>query len=821
MIKTKTEKRFDTQAGVYSEKNYEPSTERTYTLRERWRHAPCSISSERARLVTESYRETKGEHPAIRQAKALAHVLRHIHIFINPDELIVGGLGATQNIAQVFPEYDVKWLKEELDTISERGADPFILKKQDKKELKKVIRFWEENETTFRDRVDSRLSDEDKKAVQIGAISGCYHNQGGPGHFIPGLGTVVEKGLNSIIAEAQKRLDMLDVTEPEDMEKYYFLNAVIISDKAVIEYSNRFAQKASELAEKENNYERKKELLEIAEICERVPGEPARNLKEVLQSVVFSMFTLQLEGNHFAANIGRIDQFAFPYYKKDKEDGNLTEVEVKELLECTFIKLAEYTRIFDEETSKFFSGYPTFMQITLGGQTRQGLDATNELSYLLLDITANLQIEKPTVSIRFHNGTPRKFIEKAAEVMFVHRGGMPQVHNDDVAVPARLAAVEGLTKEDAYDWAIVGCVELGNAGKGLTDASWTTFLNLPKVLEMAIHEGKDHLTGLELGPRTDGIINWNTFEDMLRSFYEHLDFYHKLFVKKMNLIHKLQGDFRPLPLLSSLMTEYCIERGKSVTAGGGRYGGSYIDYIGIATLGNSLASIRKLIFEDRELTASNLKHALETNFEDDSTNPPGRAIQKVCFSTPKYGNDTDYVDLMLRDVLNGIVDRVRQYKDPEGYRYTANITPVTSNVAFGLKTGATPDGRKKEKPISEGCSPVQHTETRGPTAVLKSVSKLDHVNFSGGTQLNMKVSPKSVSDKRGLEIFVDLVRTYMQLGGYHVQFNVISSDMLIDAQRHPEEYSNLLVRVAGYSARFIDLCKEVQDDIIVRTEHVL
>jgi len=800
-------------------KEYKPSTQRTNILRERVVNGKPSICSERAVLYTESYKQTEGMPPAIRQAMAFDKFLTMMTINIQEGELIIGNTASRPLAASIFVEYGASWLKRELDTISTRESDPYFLSDEDKKKLEEPLNYW--SGKAYEDVIQYYLSDECKKANSIVAIVSDHLKTGADGHLTPGYDLVLSKGLKGILRDAEIHLNSLDLSKPQDYEKLHFLQAVVMADKAVIKFAKRYADLARLKAAKETDAVRREELQKISEVFDWVPANPARTFWEALQVMALIMMTVQMESNGHSMNVGRIDQYLYPYYKKDIENRTLTKERALELLECCYLKLAEISKVIQEANAKFFRGYPTFSQITLGGQKRNGEDATNDLSYMMLDVTGNVRLSKPTVSARIHRNSPNEFLMKCLEINKVHKGGMPALYNDETAIRTLLGYGHNLTKEDVYDWDVVGCVELGVMGKGPTTASFFAFVNEPKILQMALFGGRDPRTKIALGPPQGGMTTWNSYEEMIDGLHEQMHLYNKLFTEELNVMLYVRRLRWTLPYLSSLIRD-CVKRGLGHIEGGAisNQGGD-TGAVGIANLGNSLAAIKKLVFEEKVITMAQLKHALETNFEDVTTNPTGPDIRQMSLAAPKYGNDDDYVDKIIKDITNWQADDIHQNISIFGTHNGSALLPVSAHIPFGEVVDATPDGRKAGKPLAEGCSPTQGSDGKGVTAAFKSVTKIDHVKHEGGTLYNVKIDPNSVENLSGMRKWADTVRTYFRLGGFHIQFNVTTADTLRAAQRSPEEYRDLLVRVAGYSAFFVCLDKALQEDIIARTEHRL
>jgi formate C-acetyltransferase len=777
-------------------------------------HKP-NLCADRSVLVTESYKETEALPPVLRQAMAFDKVLSEIPIWIQDGELIVGNIASRPRGVFLFAEYDDTWLKPELDTISTRKGDPWLLNDEDKARIKSCMGYWEGRNLAAIS--DALTTDEVRQSERNSFNDIRMGKQGGIGHIAPDIEGVVSRGLNSFIETAEEHIKRLDLTNPDDYAKLPFLKAVIIAVKAVIKWTKRFADLARERAAIDKDHERKRELEQIAETCEWVPAHPARSFREALQVVAFVMASVQIETNGVSIGTGRLDQYCFPYYDRDIKQKAITQAQALELLECLWLKLAESNRVAGKVLTYAHNGYPFWIQVPIGGQTANGYDATNDLSYLLLDVSSNMQLHEPTVSARIHKRTPDKFLMKCCEAIKNHGGGHPALFNDEVVIPSQLAYVPGMTKEDAFNYCIIGCSEITLAGKGTEGIPYHA-MSLGRLLELTL-QGTDPVTGSPLAS-TGGMLTWETFDDVMRAFSERARILARImFLQQLPLV-EAHAKYRPCPYLSSL-TRDCIGRGISYYDGGAIYGNRAVVacIVGIATLANSLAAIRKLVFDEKVITMAQLKHALETNFDDNSTDPTGPAIQEMCRRAPKYGNDDPYVDNLAKDCLNIVLKELRQHETLPGQGYGATISPVAAHIVYGMLCGATPDGRKASAPLSDACSPAQGTDVNGPTATIKSVANLEHINLVQGTIFNMKMHPGSLETHAGMLKWANLIRTYFDLGGWEIQFNVVSAETLREAQKHPEDYGDLVVRVVGYSAFFVELEKVVQDDIIARTEH--
>jgi formate C-acetyltransferase len=775
-----------------------------------------TICAERSVLYTQSYKETEALPPVLRQAMAFEKVLDEMPVWIRDEELIVSNLASKPGGSFLFPEYDETWVIPELDTISTRRVDPWQLEEEDKPLLRSCTEYWSGRNMTAM--ADARAPDEVRQAVESRSLfNSLMGKMCGVGHIAPDIEGVIKRGLNANIAEAEAHLARLDITKPEDFAKLPFLKAVIIADKAVLRWSGRFAALAREKAAIEQNEIRKRELEEIAAVCERVPANPARNFREAVQAAAFIMATVQIEQPGVSISTGRLDQYFFPYYEQDLKAGETTREQALELLECLWIKLAESRRVSPEMGTFALNGYPIWMALTVGGQTADGYDATNDISYMFLDVSSNLRIHEPMLTARLHKRSPDRFLMACCEANKAHGGGLPALFNDEPIIESQLAHVPYMTKEDANDYSIVGCSDIVTAGKGTEGLPYQA-ISLARVMEHMM-EGRDPVSGTPMTSGVGDMLSWRGFDDMMQAFRQQAKNWARLTFLQLLPLVELHGKQLPCPYMSSLMRD-SIGRGRAFYDGGAIYGSHATVgcLIGIGTLANSMAAIRKIVFDDETITMSQLKHALETNFEDESTTPSGPAIRAMCLGAPKYGNDDPYVDNIAKDCLTMFTKEMWQYETQPRLGYGAVVSPVTAHIAMGFLSGATPDGRLAMTPLSDATSPAQGTEVKGPTAAIKSVSNLEHVNLSQGSVFNMRMHPASLESNEGMVNWANLIRTYFDLGGWQMQFNVVDAEVLKEAQKHPEDYKDLVVRVVGYSAFFVELDKMVQDDIISRTE---
>ncbi|MBE6701407.1 MAG: glycyl radical protein [Ruminococcaceae bacterium] len=823
-------------------------TDRIDRLKEALFKSRPQIEADRAVLLTQSYMETEGEPMVIRRAKAFKNICENLPVVIRDDELIVGSSTVASKSCQVFPEFSFDWMEKEFDTIANRSADPFYISEDTKKALREVFKYWKGRTTS--ELATSYMTKDTITAIEHNIFTPGNYFYNGVGHVTVHYDKVLKMGYNGIIAEAKAELDSIKVSDADYVTKSALLEAVIISCNAAITYANRYSKLALEMAGKERNLQRKEELLKIAENCSKVPANGATNFYEACQSFWFVQLLLQTESNGHSISPGRFDQYMYPYYKMDKNSPDFNRDFAQELIDCLWIKFNDISKVRDDASAQGFAGYGTFQNLIAGGQTPCGLDATNDLSFMTIAATMHVLLPQPSFSVRVWNKTPHEFLVKAAEL--TRTGvGLPAYYNDEVIIPALLS--RGLTIEDARDYNIIGCVEPQKSGKtwGWHDAA---FFNMCRPLELVFSSGMDN--GKQISVKTQNIEDMTTFDEFYDAYKEHMNYMIALMVNANNAIDVAHAERCPLPFLASMLDD-CIKRGKTAEQGGAVYNFTGPQGFGIANMADSLFAIRKLVFEDKEFTLSELRDALETNFGKDTVKAntadlvakiatelratgvtvgekeiaqitktvvsrtdanKNAAIREKILAQSKFGNDETEIDALARDVAYTYTRPLEQYRNPRGGQFQAGLYPVSANVPLGAQTGATPDGRYAYTPVADGVSPSAGRDVHGPTAAANSVSKLDHGIASNGTLFNMKFHPSALEGTSGIESFISLIRGYFDQKGSHVQFNVVSRETLLDAQKNPEKYQSLVVRVAGYSALFTTLSKSLQDDIINRTE---
>ena len=780
---------------------------RVARLRQQSLDAVPTISAERAELLTEFYKRDLGLVSApVRRALAFQYLMEHKTICINEGELIVGEKGPAPKAAPTYPELCCHSL-DDLDILNSREKIPFAVSPQARRVYEEnIIPFWRGK--TMRELIFREMTGEWKAAYEAGIFTE-FMEQRSPGHTVLD-GKIYRKGMLDFKQDIHRSLDSLDyLNDPQAYNKQEQLKAMDICADALIRFAERHAEKARELAQQESDPGRKNELERIAEVCSHVPAHAPRDFWEALQYYWFVHLGVTTELNPWDAFCpGHLDQHLYPFYKKGLERGTLTREQAEELLQCFWIK-------FNNQpappkvgvTAAESSTYTDFAQINLGGVQEDGSDAVNEVTYLILDVIEEMRLLQPSSSIQVSKKNPDRFVKRAVRI--IRTGfGQPSVFNSDLVVQEMIRVGKSLV--DARNGGTSGCVETGAFGK--ENYNLTGYFNMPKVLEITLNNGVDPRRGRRIGLKTGDPSQFETFEELFAAYRKQLGYFVDIKVRGNNVVERLYAHYMPAPFLSLLIDD-CIATGRDYHDGGARYNTTYIQGVGVGTMADALTAIKHHVFDKKTLTMAELLAALREDFVGCE-----RVRQMLLNKTPKYGNDDDYADDVMVAVFNAYFDAVDGRKNTKGGTYHINLLPTTVHVYFGSVIGATPDGRRAWQPLSEGISPVQGADRRGPTAVIKSVAKMDHVR-TGGTLLNQKFTPQLLKDDDGLDKLVQLIRTYFKLDGHHIQFNVVSSHMLRDAQKHPERYRDLIVRVAGYSDYFVDLSLDLQNEIIKRTEH--
>ncbi|OVE65245.1 formate C-acetyltransferase/glycerol dehydratase family glycyl radical enzyme [Clostridium diolis] len=794
-------------------------TDRMHNFREELLNAKSMVSVERARLTTESYKEHADKPMVLRRALCLENILKNMTIFIEDNSIIAGNQAESNRSAPIFPEYAMDWVIDELDEFEKRAGDIFYITEESKNVLREIAPFWEHK--TLKDRGLAGMPAESRIFYDLGIIKAEGNITSGDAHIAVNHETVLNLGLINYKERTEKKLEGLDLTDYRNLNKSYFYRAILIVLDAVAAFAKRYADLALELSEKESDVNRKEELLEMSRILNKVPYYPAETFQEAVQSLWIIHLVLQIESNGHSLSYGRMDQYLNPFYEKDLNIGKITEDSATELLTNLWLKTFTINKIRSWSHTRFSAGSPLYQNVTVGGQTVDKKDAVNPLSYLILKSVAQTKLPQPNLTVRYHRGLSDDFMKECIEV--VRLGfGMPAFNSDEVIIPSFIE--KGIDEKDAYNYSAIGCVEVAVPGKWGYRCTGMSFLNFPKSLLIALNDGIDPESGTKLCDGVGHFKDMTTFDEVMKAWDKIIREFtrHSVIIDSCAdlAIEEVTAD-----VLCSALTDDCIERGLNLKEGGAVYDFISDLQVGIANLGDSLAAIKKCVFEDKSFTPAQVWDALLNNFEGED----GKRIQDILLNdAPKYGNDDDYIDLLLRESYEIYIDEIKKYKNtrygrgPIGGCYYAGTSSISANVPQGAGTLATPDGRKAGEPLAEGCSPSHAMDKNGPTAVFKSVSKLPTHDITGGVLLNQKVTPQMLSKESDREKLILLIRTFFnRLEGFHVQYNVVSRDTLLDAQKHPEDHRDLIVRVAGYSAFFNVLSKQTQDDIIERTEQVL
>ena len=782
-------------------------TQRVRQLRTRSLQAVESLSSERAELLTEFYQQHRGvTSTPVQRALAFQYLLEHKAVSIFPGELIVGEKSPAPKHAPTFPELCCHTL-EDLDILNSRPKTSFkVSAKTRQAYAEKVIPYWQGR--SLRDLIFSEMTEAWKAAYQAGIFTE-FMEQRAPGHTVLD-DKIYHKGMLDFQAQIDQQLRQLDyLTDAQAYGKQEQLRAMHIAAGALIRLGQRYAEAARALAGQETDGERQAELLRIAEVCEWVPAHAPRNFWEALQYYWFVHLGVTTELNTWDAFCpGRLDQHLLPFYARGLADGTLSYAQAEELLQCLWVKFNNQPAPPKVGVTAEESGtYTDFAQINVGGLRPDGSDGVNEVSYLLLDVIEEMRLLQPSSSVQISKKNPDRFLKRAAKI--IRTGfGQPSVFNADLIVQELVRM--GKTVLDARCGGSSGCVEVGAFGK--ENYNLTGYFNLPKILEITLHNGVDPRSGLRIGLETGDPRQFTTFEQLFAAFERQVNHFVEIKVRGNNVIERLYARYMPCPFLSLLIDD-CISCGKDYHDGGARYNTTYIQGVGVGTMADALSGIKYHVYDQHTLSMAELLEALSNDFAGQE-----RLRQVLLNRTPKYGNDDDYADGLMLRVFEAYFNAVDGRRNTKGGEYHINLLPTTVHVYFGAVTGATPDGRRAGTPLSEGVSPVQGADRHGPTAALRSVAKMDHAR-TGGTLLNQKFTPQVLASETGLDRLVQLIRGYFRLDGHHIQFNVVDAATLRLAQQNPEQYRSLIVRVAGYSDYFCDLSPTLQDEIIARTEH--
>lgn len=793
-------------------------TPRMQAFREELLNTVPEICVERALITTRVYREEQDAPLALKRAVMLRDVLREMTIFIEPQTLLAGNQASSNRAAPIFPEYAMSWVIGELDEFEKRDGDVFRISEENKAKLREIAPFWEHN--TILDRGLKAFPPHSKLYYDLGIIKSEGNITSGDAHCAVDYGRMLREGLDRYAQRAREKLDALDLTDYRNIHRSYFYRAVILVTDAVREFARRYAELAAEQAARTADGERKAELLEMSRILKKVPCGPAESFREAVQSLWLVHLVLQIESNGHSLSYGRMDQYLWPYYEADLKAGRITGEQAEELMCCLWLKTFTINKVRSWSHTQFSAGSPLYQNVTIGGQTARGGDATNPMSRLILKSVAQCHLTQPNLTVRYHRGLPDDFLRECIQV--VRCGfGMPAFNNDEIIIPSFLE--KGVKPEDAYNYSAIGCVETAVPGKWGYRCTGMSFLNFPKSLLIAMNDGVDPASGVKLCAGTGHFREMRSFEEVLACWDKVI----REMCRQCTIIDNtcdMVLEENTADILCSALTDDCIERGLNMKEGGAVYDFISDLQVGIANLADSLAAVKKVVFEDRAVTPGQLWDALQADFEG----PEYGRIRELLLAAPKYGNDDDYVDLLVAGAYRVYIDEMKKYhntrygRGPIGGVYYAGTSSISANVPQGAGTLATPDGRKAGEALAEGCSPSHRADRNGPTAVFKSVSKLPTGEITGGVLLNQKVTPQMLEGGENQEKLMALLRVFFDtLRGYHVQFNVVSRETLTDAQKHPEKHRDLIVRVAGYSAFFHVLSRRTQDDIIARTEQAL
>lgn len=794
-------------------------TKRMMEFREEVLDEKPYIDAERAILATEAYKENLNQPRVMVRAKMLEKVLDHMSIYIEDKSLLAGNQATKNRNAPIFPEYTMEFVMNELNQFEKRDGDVFYITEKTKEQLREIAPFWQNN--NLRARGEALLPEEVRVFMETGVFGMEGKLNAGDAHLAVNYERILKDGLRGYEKRVKEYKATLDLTDPESIDKYCFYNAVLIVLEAVRNFANRYSVLAKDLAEKELNQERKIELLEISRICSKVPYEPAETFQEAVQSVWFIQLILQIESNGHSLSYGRFDQYMYPYYDRDIKNGTIKESEALELLTCLWIKTLTINKVRSQAHTLSSAGSPMYQNVTIAGQTIDKKDAVNDLSFLVLKSVAQTRLTQPNLTVRYHKNINKHFLDECVEVMRLGFG-MPALNNDEIIIPSFMDWQ--VKEEDAYNYSAIGCVETAVPGKWGYRCTGMSYINFPRMLLCTMNNGVDLTSNKRFTKGYGYFTEMESYEELLKAWDKTIREITRYSVIVENVIDKASE--RDVPdILCSALTDDCIARGKTIKEGGAVYDFISGLQVGIANMADCLAAIKKLVYEEKKITRQELWNAIL----DDFSSPENKKIQEMLIrEAPKYGNDDDYVDQLIVEAYDSYIEEIEKYPNTRynrgpigGIRY-AGTSSISANVGQGMSTMATPDGRNAFEPLAEGCSPAHNSDKNGPTAVFKSVSKLRTNKITGGVLLNQKMTPQMLSTEENRQKLELLIKTFFnRLHGYHVQYNIVSKETLIDAQKHPEKHKDLIVRVAGYSAFFNVLSKKTQDDIIGRTEQSL
>ncbi len=783
------------------------------------------VCTERAQHYTAMYQQHQDKPLPVRRALALAYHLANRTLWIKHDELIVGNQASQVRAAPFFPEYTVSWIEKEIDDLADRPGAGFSVSPQDKAVMHEICPWWRGQ--TVQDRCYGMFTDEQKELLASGIIKAEGNMTSGDAHLAVNFPLLLEKGLDGLRAKVAERRARLLLTDQGDLHKEQFLKAIDITFSALSEHILRYAALASQMAQEESRPARRDELLAIAANCEHIAHQPPASFWQALQLSYFVQLVLQIESNGHSVSFGRLDQYLYPWYRRDVElEQTLERERAIELLQSCWLKLLEVNKIRSGSHSKASAGSPLYQNVTIGGQrllNGEPVDAVNPLSWAVLESCGRLRSTQPNLSVRYHAGMSSEFLDACVQV--IRCGfGMPAFNNDEIVIDEFIKL--GVSREDAYDYAAIGCIETAVGGKWGYRCTGMSFINFARVMLAALEGGRDATSGKVFLSQEKALSagNFSHFSEVMDAWDNQIRYYTRKSIEIECVVDTVLEE-NAHDILCSALVDDCIERGKSIKQGGAKYDWVSGLQVGIANLGNSLAAVRRLVFEQGVVTQPQLAQALNNDFEGLT----GEQLrQRLINSPPKYGNDDDDVDLLLARAYQTYIDELKHYhntrfgRGPIGGTYYAGTSSISANVPFGAATMATPDGRKAGTPLAEGASPASGTDRLGPTAVINSVGKLPVAKILGGVLLNQKLNPSTLDNLRDRQKLMQMLRTFFEVHkGWHVQYNIVSRETLLDAKAHPDKYRDLVVRVAGYSAFFTALSPDAQDDIIARTEHTL
>lgn len=777
------------------------STDRISCLKGKMINEPRYLSLEQARLITECYKLNEDIPRVLQRAKSLALALEKITIKIDPDELIVGNRTPGVRGGVVFPEAGISWIDKEIETLDSRPQDRFNVRKEDIDTFRyTILPYWKGK--SLEDQIKARLGDEISSIGKVAKINQTDHAQG---HICPNTPKWLSAGPAGLKKQAEKKL----LSAPSDKKPFY--ESVIIVLSASQDFMKRYGNLASEMADDPvYSPDQKSNLLEVGRICNKLSQQPPETFHEAIQSLWFLYVILQMESNASSFSPGRADQYLYPYFKKDYQSGDLTLSKALEIIEALWLKFNQVVYLRNSNSAKYFAGFPIGFNVACGGQTLSGEDASNELSFLFLKAQEHILLPQPNLSVRLFKGSKREFVDECSKVIGLG-SGMPQIFNDESVVPALMN--QGISVEDALNYAIVGCVELTTHGNNLGWSDAAMF-NLVKALELTLNNGICLQTGSRLGLETGYLTDYNTYEELEEAYKKQLDHFIHRMISACDVVDRMHAELLPSPFLSSVIDD-CIENGIDVTAGGAHYNLSGIQAIQAANIADSLSVIKKLIYEDGTLTSQKLLEALQSNYAGHED-----LRQYLINRVPKYGNDIAWVDNIGNKWISYFAEKLSHYTNARGGPYHTGLYTVSAHIPMGHNVGASADGRLSGDPLADGgMSAMYGRDQKGPTALLKSVSRINSMHGSNGTLLNMKFLPDFFKTEEGIKKFSSMLMTFVDLKISHVQFNVLNKEDLLSAKKNPDAYKSLTVRVAGYTAYFTELAGDLQDEIIARTSY--